>query len=79
MPEIIKATTDIKPKFVTFYDGTKKENGKWISKDNSFNMSKYGIIKPMGKIDNIYSVGSHNTPGLTTIGKALLNSNNFIK
>jgi len=68
----------VKPKYITFYDGTKKENGKWISKDNSFNLSKYGIIKPKGKISNIYSVGSHNTPGISTIGKALSNSNNFI-
>ncbi len=69
---------NVKPKYVTFYDGVKKENGKWVSKDNSFNLSKYGIIKPKGKISNIYSVGSHNTPGISTIGKALSNSNNFI-
>jgi uncharacterized membrane protein YphA (DoxX/SURF4 family) len=76
--EIIKITTDIKPKYITFYDGTKKENGKWISKDNSFSMSKYGVIKMKGKMSNIFSVGSHNTEGITTIGKAIKNSNNFI-
>lgn len=79
--EIIEDILEIinqKPKYITFYDGTKKENGKWISKDNSFNLSKYGIIKPLGNIPNIYSVGSHNTAGITTIGKALANSNNFI-
>jgi len=69
---------NVKPKYITFYDGVKKESGKWISKDNSFNLSKYGIIKPKGKIPNIYSVGSHNTPGISTIGKAFTNSNNFI-
>lgn len=77
--EIIKITTDIKPKYITFYDGTKKENGKWISKDNSFSLSKYGVIKMKGKMSNLFSVGSHNTEGITTIGKAIRNSNNFIE
>ena len=76
--EIIKITTDIKPKYITFYDGTKKENGRWISKDNSFSLSKYGVINMKGKINNIYSIGSHNNKGITTIGKAIRNSNIFI-
>jgi uncharacterized membrane protein YphA (DoxX/SURF4 family) len=77
--DIIKITTDIKPKYITFYDGTKKENGRWISKDNSFSLSKYGIINAKGKMDNIFSIGSHNTEGITTIGKAIKNSNLFIE
>lgn len=77
--DIIKITTDIKPKYITFYDGTKKENGRWISKDNTFSLSKYGIINAKGKMDNIFSIGSHNTEGITTIGKAIKNSNLFIE
>jgi uncharacterized membrane protein YphA (DoxX/SURF4 family) len=77
--DIIKITTIIKPKYITFYDGTKKENGRWISKDNSFSLSQYGIINAKGKINNIFSIGSHNTEGITTIGKAIKNSNLFIE
>lgn len=77
--DIIKITTDVKPKYITFYDGTKKENGRWISKDNTFSLSKYGTINAKGKMNNIFSIGSHNTEGITTIGKAIKNSNIFIE
>ena len=69
---------NINPMYITLYDGVVKENGKWISKDSSFSTTKYGIIDFQGHIDNLYSVGLHNTIGTATINKAIKNSNRFI-
>jgi hypothetical protein len=69
---------NIKPKYVTIYDGVTKEDGKWISKDSSFSITEFGIIDFKGYIDNLYSVGLHNTTGTATINKAIKNTNRFI-
>jgi hypothetical protein len=70
---------NVKPYKYTFSEGLEKINNRWISKDSSFSLSKYGIINPKGKIDNIYTVGSHNTSGITTIGKAVDNAIYFLE
>jgi hypothetical protein len=68
---------------VTIYDGVENVNGEWISKDSAFSLGKNGIISRKGVIENLYSIGSHNKKGITTINKAIkcgydyLNENNY--
>ena len=68
----------VKPFKITFYDGLNKINGKWISKDSAFSTSKYGVIKPKGSIENLYTVGPHNMRVITTIGKAIDSAKIFL-
>ncbi|ADO67046.1 hypothetical protein crov013 [Cafeteria roenbergensis virus] len=72
--ELLKITK-IKPKYITFYDGLKKEviNGKeqWISKDSAFSVGKSGIIPSKGLLSNLEWIGPHNKTGITVINKAV--------
>ena len=58
---------DMKPDKITFYE----------SDDNAFSLSKYGVMKEKGNINNFYTVGSHNKKGITTINKSVDIAYNF--
>lgn len=61
----------VKPDVITVYPCLHKEFHRWISKDTAFSMGKLGTIPPKGNyISNLYTVGPHNRPGITNIGKA---------
>jgi len=68
---------------VTIYDGVENINGEWTSKDSAFSLGKNGVINKKGVIENLYTIGSHNKKGITTINKAIkcgyeyLNENNY--
>ena len=68
---------------VTIYDGVENINGEWTSKDSAFSLGKNGVINKKGIIENLYTIGSHNKKGITTINKAIkcgyeyLNENNY--
>jgi hypothetical protein len=57
----------MKPDKITFYE----------SDDNAFSLSKYGVMKEKGNINNFYTVGSHNKKGITTINKSVDIAYNF--
>lgn len=71
----IKNKLDVQPKYITFYDGLRKDivNGKeqWISKDSAFSVGKSGIVPSKGKLSNLEWIGSHNKKGITVINKAV--------
>lgn len=60
----------VKPHKITLYPGLHKKYGKYISKDTAFSLGKCGTIPYKGRISNLYTVGPHNMPGITSIGKA---------
>lgn len=77
--KIINNLLKVKPDKVTFYDGTKKVNNKWQSKDSAFSLGKSSIISQKGKIDNLETIGPHNEKGITVINKAVKIAVNWIK
>lgn len=74
----VKELLQVKPDYVTIYNGVKKINNKWTSKDSAFSNNIYGTIYPKGKLDNLYTVGPHNLRGITTIDKAVLSATQFL-
>lgn len=60
----------VDPYKITVYPGLHKKYGKYISQDTAFSLGKSGVIPFKGQIDNLYTVGPHNKPGITSIGKA---------
>jgi hypothetical protein len=52
-------------------------NQKYNSEDTAFVRTKRGILKPKGKLSGLYTVGSHNTKGVSTINKAINNAKDF--
>jgi len=77
--EIITSLLNVKPDKVTLYDGLKKINNKWISKDSAFSLGKSGLIESKGKISNLETIGSHNEKGITVINKAVKIAVNWVK
>jgi hypothetical protein len=69
----------VKPNKITFSDGLINKKKQWISKDSSFSLGKMGVIKPQGKIKNLFTVGPHNKKGITVINKAVETAVDFIK
>lgn len=64
---------NVEPVKTTVYDGVVKINDKWTSKDTAFGRTKLGFLNQMGKLDNLFSVGSHNirSDGVTLIEYAV--------
>jgi hypothetical protein len=52
-------------------------NQKYNSEDTAFVRTKRGILKPNGKLSGLYTVGSHNSKGMSTINKAINNAKVF--
>jgi hypothetical protein len=70
---------NIKPYKITLYPDLTKKYNKYISKDTSFSLSKYGIIPFKSKINNLFTVGPHNKKGITIINKAVDTAVDFCK
>jgi hypothetical protein len=53
------------------------DNQKFNSEDTAFVRTKRGILKPKGKLSELYTVGSHNSKGVSTINKSINNAKVF--
>jgi hypothetical protein len=65
------------PDHITINNIQKMTHGGFKSEDTAFVRTKKGLIKPKGKLSGLYTVGSHNAKGVSTINKAISNAKNF--
>jgi len=57
----------------------KNKHIKYNSKDTSYTRTEHGTVPQKGSADNIFTIGSHNKPGITTANKAISIAFEFVK
>ena len=72
----IEYGSEVKPKKITRSDNMFRQNSEWMAWDSSYSNSM-GILKPKGKLSNLYSIGPHNIPDITLIDTAIQSAVQF--